>query len=114
MFEELDGDVFVNGVLPRQFQCDPHQIQTKHPHPAGGVTLFEMTATRKRGAPIENPDIIESEKAALEDVSTSRIFAVNPPGKVEQKLVEDSFQEGAIAFARTLLLDFVNTPRSPS
>ena len=114
MFEELDGDVFVDGVLPRQFQRDPHQIQAKHPHPAGGVALFEMTPTGKRGAPIENADIIQSEKAPLEDVSTSGIFAVNPPGKVEQKLVKDSFQEGAIALAGVLLLDFINTPGSPS
>src|SRR5438270_2814900 len=114
MFEELDSDIFVDRVLPRQFQRDSHQIQGKHPHPAGGIALFKMTAPRKRGAPIENTDIIQSEKAALEDVSPSGVFAVDPPGEVEQKLVKDGFQEGAIALAGVLLLYFINAPGSPS
>src|SRR5262249_18776903 len=49
----------------------------------------------------------------LEDIHTLRVFAVHPPGKVEQEFLEDAFEEGAITLASLFLFDLVNAPGGP-
>ena len=44
VLEELDRQPLVDAVLLRQLQGDAHQVQAEHPHPAGGVGLFEHDA----------------------------------------------------------------------
>ena len=51
----------------------------------------------RRARAVEDPDIVEPEKATLEDVATRRVLAVHPPGEIDQELVEDAFEEGEIA-----------------
>ena len=41
------------------------------------------------------------------------ILAIHPPGEVEEQLLKDARQEGAIADAAALLVDLVNAPRRP-
>src|SRR5262249_26209620 len=66
-----------------------------------------------RGGTIENTDIVEPQKAALENIHTFRIFAVYPPGEIEQQLLKDLCQEGSIRSAADSSLDLVNSPGRP-
>ena len=65
------------------------------------------------GAAVEHADVVQAQEAALEDVVALGVLAVDPPGEVEQQLVEDALQEGAVARAALLLLDLVDAPGRP-
>ena len=72
-----------------------------------------MASRRECRAAVKHPDVIQSQKAALEQVSTLGIFAVDPPRKIEQQLDEDLFEKFAIRCAMLFLVDLIDTPRSP-
>ena len=81
MFKEFGRDVFVDGIFTGQLQRRAHHVQTKHSHPAGAVTLLEVSAVGQDGAPVENADVIQTKKTALEDILTLGILAIDPPGE---------------------------------
>ncbi len=58
-----------------------------------------MTAIRQRRASVEDADVIKTEKAALENISSLGVLAVHPPGKGDEQFVENGFEKSAIAFA---------------
>ena len=72
MLEELAGDIFVGGIVLGEFQRDRQHVETIHAHPAGAVGLLDMSAGGQRLAAVEDADIVEAEKAALENVAPSR------------------------------------------
>ena len=113
MFEEFRRDIFVNRILPRELQRHAHHVQAKHSHPAGAIALLEKSAVRQRRASIEHANVIKAEKSALKNVFPFGIFSIHPPGERDQHFVKNSFEKGAIAFARLALLNFINAPRSP-
>ena len=114
MLEEFGRDIFVNRILARELERDAHHVQAKHSHPAGAVALLEMAAVGQRRAPIEDADVIEPEKAALENILALGIFAVHPPGESDQQFVEDGFEKSAIAFAGLLSLRSCKRATRPS
>ena len=61
-------------------------------HPGGAVRLLEMSARRQRSAAVEDADVVEPEEAALEDVVAGAVLAVDPPGEVEQQLLEGALE----------------------
>src|SRR6185437_14476781 len=46
---------------------------------------------------IEQADIVQPKEPALENVQSLRVFAVHPPGEVQQQLLENPLQELDIA-----------------
>ena len=74
-----------------------------HRHPAGAVGLLDVAAGGQRRAAVEDADIVQAQEAALKDVLALGILAVDPPGEVQQQLVEHALQEFAIALAAALL-----------
>ena len=48
---------------------------------------------------VERPDVVEPEEAALEEVVPVGVLAVDPPGEVEQQLVEDPLEEVVVLAA---------------
>ncbi len=90
MFEEFAGHVFIGPIVPRKLQRNRQHVEAIHAHPAGGVRLFDVAAGRQGCAPVEHPDIVEPEEASLEDVLSIGVFAIDPPGKVQEELVEDA------------------------
>src|ERR1700745_2808030 len=105
MLEELARHIFVGGVLARQLQCDAQQVQAIHAHPAGAVRLLDITAGGKRGAAVENADIVETKEAALKDVSSVGVLAVHPPGKVQQELLKNPLEKFDVAFSPPFLFE---------
>ena len=114
VFEEFAGDVFVGGIFFGKFESDGQHVQAKHGHPAGAVRLLEMPAGRQRRRTIKHPDIVKTEESALENIHAIGIFAVDPPGEIEQQLVKNFFEKAAVGDAAHSALDFVNAPRRPS
>ena len=47
------------------------------------VAVFGIYSTR---AAVENADIVEPEKSALEDIAALDVLAVDPPGEVDSQL----------------------------
>ena len=88
MFEELQRHIFVNGVVERQFQGHFEHILAIQGHPGGTVCLLELGAAGQRFTAVEHPDVVQPEKAPLEYIAVLRVFAVDPPGKVERELLE--------------------------
>src|ERR1700736_6462054 len=113
MLEKFGRDIFVNVILARELDRDSHQVQGKHSHPAGAVALLEMSAIVKNRAAIEHADVVETEKAALENIISLGVLAVYPPGERDEHFVENRFQKCAVAFSGLLALDLINAPRRP-
>src|SRR5271165_7549346 len=103
VLEELGGDIFVDRIVLRQLERDAHEIQGVHGHPAGSVRLIDVAAGRQLGAAVEDADVVQAEKSALEYVAALGVLAVHPPGEVQNQLVENSLQESEVAPAAALL-----------
>ena len=58
----------------------------------------------KRGAAVEHADVVETEEAALEHVLAEAVLAVQPPGEVQQELVECRLEEIDVHLAAPRLL----------
>src|SRR5262249_9188896 len=58
-------------------------------------------------------DIVESEKAALEDVHAFRVLAIYPPGEIQQELLKHAFEKGAVSASSLFLFDLVDAPSGP-
>ena len=85
----------------------------KQRHPGGAVGLLEVAAGRQRRAAVEDADVVEAEEAALEHVPAVAVLAVDPPGEVEQQLLEDALEQLAVALAADLRLALVGEDRGP-
>src|SRR5262245_2745829 len=92
MFCELDGHVYIGRIVHGELRDDLEHVQTEQPHPGRAVRLFEIATSRQWRATIEHADVVQAQEAPLEDVLASTIFAVDPPGKVEDQLLEDAFK----------------------
>ena len=92
MLKEFDGDVLVNRVPVCEQQRHLKHIEAELCHPGRAVGLLKNFA-RKDHRAVERANIVEPQKAALENIIASRVLAVDPPCKVDQQLVEDACEE---------------------
>ena len=113
MLEEFAGHVFIGRVFSGQLQGNGQHVEAVHPHPARPIRLFDVASRGKRRAAVEDADIIQTEKAALKNVSSLGVFAIHPPGEVQQKFLKHSLEKSAVALAAALLLDLVDAPCRP-
>ena len=51
-------------------------------------------------AAVDDGDVVEAEEAALEDVVALAVDLVDPPGEVDQQLVEAALEEVAVGACR--------------
>ena len=79
----------MDGELPCEFQ----HVLAEEGHPGRAVRLLEVAAGGERGAAVEDADVVEAEEAPLEDVLAEPVFAVHPPGEVQQELIERPLEE---------------------
>src|ERR1700690_1252942 len=114
MLEEFKGDILVCRVIHSQLQRNGQHVKTKHTHPASAIALFDVTTGWGRCAPVEDSYIIKPKEAALKHIQSFRIFAINPPCKIEHQFVEHTLEKSAVTTALLFLVDLVNTPNRPS
>ena len=93
MLDELQGQVLVAGVARPEDQGQLEHVLAEQGHPGRAVGLLEVAAGRQRGAAVEDPDVVEAEEPAFEQVLAVRVLAVEPPGEVQQQLLEGVPQE---------------------
>src|SRR5262249_47805388 len=60
---------------------------------------FQPSLHRQRGGAVDGADVVHAQKAAFEHVVAGGVLAVDPPGEVQQQLVEDPLQEDQITAA---------------
>src|SRR5271156_5983601 len=114
MLEELGSQAFVHRAILGKLESDAHHVQAEKSHPSGGVRLLENGAGGKFFAAVNNGDVVESEKAAFENIQSLAIDLVHPPGEIDQQLMKTLFQEFLIRNAGTFFFHLVNAPAGPS
>jgi hypothetical protein len=102
VLEELRRQVLVDRIPRGQRQRELEQVGAVHRHPGGGVGLLEKTVDRQH-RPVEHADVVQPQKAALEQVVALRVLAVDPPREVEQQLVQHPLQEPRVVVAGDLM-----------
>ena len=96
----------------REFERHREHREAIEAHPGRAVGLLEKSAGRQRLGAIEDADVIQPEETAGEKIVAFGVFAVHPPGEIEQQLLEGAFEKSAIALpARPGHL--VNAPGRP-
>src|SRR5215471_6852535 len=93
MVDELCRHIVVARIERRQLDTDLEHVLAEQGHPCRTVGLFEVAAARQLRAAVENADIIQPEKSALENVPVEPVFAVDPPGEVQHQLSKGPAQK---------------------
>ena len=104
VLDELEDHVLVGRVVGGELDRELQHVLAEEGHPRRAVRLLEVAAGRQRGAAVEDADVVEAEEAALEHVLAEAVLAVDPPGEVQQQLVEDRLQEVDVRLAAQGLL----------
>ncbi len=97
----------MGGELDRELQ----HVLAEEGHPRRAVRLLEVAAGGQRGAAVEHADVVEAEEAALEHVLAEAVLAVDPPGEVQQELVERRPEEVHVRLATQGLLGAMEEQR---
>src|SRR5215472_5369791 len=112
VFVEPVSHLLVDRVILGKDNGDLKHDLTKQSNPCGAVGLFNSSPGRQLGAAIKHANVIQAEKSAGEDIAPLRVFAVYPPGEIEQQALETLFQKLDVGPAR-LILNLVQEQRSP-
>src|SRR5262249_36648881 len=91
--DELDHHVREAAIDGGDLDRELDHVLTEERHPRRAVGLLEVATRGQRRTAVEYPDVVESEKAALEDALASAILAVYPPVEVELELEEGALEE---------------------
>src|SRR5579871_244422 len=68
VLEELNDELLEDRIMECQFHCNPQHLLAEEHHPSRSVRLFQMAPTRQRCAPVEHPDIVQTEESALKQI----------------------------------------------
>src|SRR3982751_1300692 len=72
-----------------------------------------MTSRRQWLTAIEQADIVEPKKTALENIVPFGILSINPPREIKDQLVKDAFKKLEVTNTRLVLLQLINAPCGP-
>src|SRR6202040_310323 len=67
----------------------------------------------ERPGTVEDPDIIQPEKAAFEHVTARRILAIHPPREIYKQLVKDAHEKHPVRLAAHTTCNLIDAPRCP-
>ena len=113
MFDELERHVRVVRIGHRQLRGDFEHVLAEQRHPGGAVGLFQVAAGRQRRAAIEHADVVQAQEAALEDVASRAVLAVDPPGEVQEQLLEAALEPLLVSLSLLRLLQAVGEDGGP-
>ena len=104
LLRKLQDHVLVDGIVGGELDGEFHHVLAEQGHPGRAVRLLQVAAGGKRGAAVEDADVVEAEEASLEDVLAEAVLAIHPPGEVQQQLVERRPEEIDVRLAAQGLL----------
>ena len=113
MLEELVGNLLVGAVIERELERDGQHVEAVHAHPGSAIRLFQVSTAGQLQSAVEDTDVVQTQKPALEDVESFWIFAIDPPGEVQQELVEGAFQKCAVRDTGRGTVDLIYPPHRP-
>src|SRR5215472_18187970 len=103
MFQETIGDLLIQRIRFRQDERDLQHVLAIESHPGSAVCLIEMPAGWEFGTAVEDPNVVQSEKSARENILALRILAVDPPVEIQHQSLKRTFQEAQIRSAQLSL-----------
>src|SRR4029079_7649101 len=92
MFDELEGHVYIGRIFHGQLCSVLEHVQAEESHPCRAVRLLQMAAGRQWRAAVEDAYVVQAQKTSLKDVLVGTVFAIVPPGKVEDQFLEEPFE----------------------
>ena len=99
--------------MRRELESDLEHVLAEQGHPGGAVGLLQMASGGQWRAAVENADIVEPEKPALEEASAKPVLAVHPPAEIRRQPAEHPLQKIEIGLAAHRLLHAVEKDRCP-
>src|SRR5258707_15389970 len=72
-----------------------------------------MASSGQRLRTVEYPDVVETQKPALEYVHAIRVLAIYPPREIQQEFMKYAFEEAPVGAPADTFLDLVDAPRRP-
>ena len=111
VLHELEDHALVDRVVGGELDRELQHVLAEEGHPRRAVRLLEVAAGGQRGAAVEDADVVEAEEAALEHVLAEAVLAVDPPGEVQQELVERRPEEVQVRLAAQGLLGAMEEQR---
>ena len=114
VLDELHDHALVGGVVGGELEREFQHVLAEQGHPGRAVRLLEVAAGGKRGAAVEDADVVETEEASFEHVLAEAVLAVYPPGEVQQELVERRPEEIHVRLAAQGLLGAMQEQGRPS
>jgi hypothetical protein len=92
LLQELDNHVVIDRIpLGKQDRQREHRAGVIA-HPRRAVCLIKFHARGKVGT-VDGTDVVQPQETATKKVVAVGIFAVEPPGEVEQKFLEDALEK---------------------
>ena len=113
MLRKFEDHVLVGAVVAGELDRELEHVLREERHPGRAVRLLQVASRRQRGAAVEDADVVEAEKAALEHVLAEAVLAVHPPGEVQHELVEGRLEKIDVGLAAQGLLGAVQEQGRP-
>jgi len=113
MANKLDTHLYVGRVLQSQLYGDLKHVLAKERHPSGAVGLLQVPTGRQRGAAVEDAYVVQPEEATFEGVVAGAVLTIDPPGEIEQQLLEGALEPLEITPAAPGLLQAIGEDRGP-
>src|SRR5205814_2836064 len=73
-------------------------------HPGGAVGLLQRAAGGQLRAAVEDADVVETQKAAGEDVAPGGVLTIDPPVEVQHQALKRAFQKSQVGPAQRSLV----------
>src|SRR5579863_2898956 len=99
MVNQFRCHVFEVGIVSCQLDADFKHVLAEQCHPSSAVSLLQVAPGGQWGAAVENADVVEPQKAPLEEVLAEAVFTVHPPTEVQHQLCKRAFEELHIALS---------------
>src|SRR5580693_3221505 len=88
MLYETKGNFFIHGVVLCQNKRNLQHVLAVESHPRRAILLVEMPTGGKLSTAIEHPNIVQPDESSREDISSRRIFSVDPPVKIQHQTLK--------------------------
>ena len=119
MLKEFRGDVLIDMIVDGQFGSYAKHVEAIHRHPTRAVGLVDEATSGQRTAAVKAANVVQTEEAALKNVSSLLVLAVDPPREIQQQLLKHALQKRHVArvfrirLAALVAIDLKHPKRRP-